>query len=253
MVASPELEQVRKLVPRSDESVQQSASRSAGGLSPARVVCGLAFMAGLVFGGALAEADLVSWLRREAVSTEIEGPAAARSTSAALPAGRERTSSGVADRSALPAPDDPETALAVAVATAAPSAPPGKVGATATIPEALSDPPAPAEAAAPGSGASSTAVIEFADEFRIQLAALDREASADAMWDAFVAEFEPLVKDLERYVVKMKGASGTLYLLQVGPFHEMQQALARCDALHRQDAGCVVVRRLRQARAPASG
>lgn len=200
----PQLEKVRKLAPVPGEAVQRGGSRSFTRLSPARVACALAFLVGLVLGGALAQADLVSWLRSEAVSTEMALGAL------------------------------PETASVAAV-----------------IPAAPSDPPSPAETSAPDAHGPPSAVIELGDEFRIQLAALDSEAEVGAMWDGFVTEFAPLVRGLERYVVKMRSASGVLYLVQVGPFDDLQQAMGTCDELNRQDADCVVIRRLRQARAPA--
>jgi cell division septation protein DedD len=201
----------------------------------------------------LVQAHLDSRLRNEAVSTEIEHAAETGPASPALP-GPERASSGGDDLAVLAMPGGPRTPLGAiegddltafgAVSAAA--------SAAALIPVAAASPPSAAETAAPDPNAPpASAIIELSDEFRIQLAALDSEVKVGSMWDGFVTEFEALVRGLERYVVKMKSASGTLYLVQAGPFEDLQQALGKCDELNRQGADCVVVRRLRLARAPA--
>jgi cell division septation protein DedD len=114
-------------------------------------------------------------------------------------------------------------------------------GAT-TRPEDAAAPAADAKAAgaAPPDQAIQTATTVGA--FRIQLAAVKTREAAQVVWKKMTKSYPDVLEGLALNVVKVdRGADGTLFRVQGGPFANREAAESACGTLKQKSQACLVV------------
>lgn len=105
-------------------------------------------------------------------------------------------------------------------------------------------PGARAGAAAPKVDARGKAepLPDFAESWRLQLAALKDKAVVEKLWDELEAEAPDLVGALDHRITAVDlGGRGVFYRLQIGPFDDWEAAVRRCQALKAAGHDCFPV------------
>jgi hypothetical protein len=105
-------------------------------------------------------------------------------------------------------------------------------------------PPAPAkvEDIVPAGKPAEATVWAPDDKFRIQIAALRSEASAEDYWQRSSTKRPDLMASLSHYIVQADvGDRGLYYRLQLGNFEQRSAALSLCQDLQQTGLSCFVV------------
>ena len=80
------------------------------------------------------------------------------------------------------------------------------------------------------------------DKFRIQIAALRSDASAEDYWHRASTKRPDLMASLSHYIVQADvGEKGLYYRLQLGNFEQRSVALSLCQDLQQTGLSCFVV------------
>ena len=138
---------------------------------------------------------------------------------------------------------EPQTATE---ATAAPSAP---APALDVAPAAGTDAQPDETSAAASDEATATVTVALPVQtaattgaFRIQLAAVKTQDAAQAAWKKMMKTHPDVLKGLKVNVVKVdRGADGTLFRVQGGPFADRAAAETACSKLKQKSQACLVV------------
>jgi TPR repeat protein len=80
--------------------------------------------------------------------------------------------------------------------------------------------------------------------YRVQLGAMKSSASANQLWTITHQPNQDLFQGLQPYIKSGSTETGSLYRVQAGPFHSLEEARHFCDALTRRDieTGCLPIR-----------
>jgi cell division septation protein DedD len=85
-------------------------------------------------------------------------------------------------------------------------------------------------------------VATAASAFRIQLAAVKTHDAAQAAWKKLTKNYPDVLKGLKPNIVKVdRGAEGTLFRVQGGPFASRDAAESACSKLKQKSQPCLVV------------
>lgn len=138
------------------------------------------------------------------------------------------------------APSNTAPAAAAGATPGNPAAGAAAAGAAAATAAATASAPPPAPKPAPaGNAAKTTAKAGF---YGIQIGAFKSGAeAANRRWARLDKEYPKLLAGLSPTVSPKKGASGTLYRLQVGGLTE-KHARAICKTLKSKSQGCILLR-----------